>query len=49
MPVYQIKSIKSGVVLGLYEAADEQGARLATRIGGIERAGEQALGAMSVA
>lgn len=27
MPVYQIKSIKSGVVLGLYEAADEQGAR----------------------
>jgi hypothetical protein len=27
MRVYQIKSIKSGVVLGLYEAADEQGAR----------------------
>jgi hypothetical protein len=27
MPVYQIKSIKSGVVLGLYEAPDEQGAR----------------------
>ena len=27
MPVYQIKSIRSGVVLGRYEAADEQGAR----------------------
>jgi hypothetical protein len=27
MPVYQITSIKSGVVLGQYEADDEQGAR----------------------
>ena len=27
MTFYQIKSIKSGVVLGRYEAADEQGAR----------------------
>ena len=27
MPIYQITSIKSGVVLGLYEADDEQGAR----------------------
>ena len=27
MPVFQITSIKSGVVLGLYEADDAQGAR----------------------
>ena len=27
MPVYQITSIRSGVVLGHYEADDEQGAR----------------------
>jgi hypothetical protein len=27
MPFYQIQCIKSGVVLGRYEAADEQGAR----------------------
>ena len=27
MPVFQITSIKSGVVLGLYEAEDAQGAR----------------------
>ena len=27
MPIYQITSIKSGVVLGRYEADDEQGAR----------------------
>jgi hypothetical protein len=27
MPIFQITSIKSGVVLGLYEADDPQGAR----------------------
>ena len=27
MPIFQITSIKSGVVLGLYEADDAQGAR----------------------
>ena len=27
MPVFQITSIKSGVILGLYEAEDAQGAR----------------------